>query len=86
MDIMNLPNSTAEREAKRNEMIEAVKVYRAIMKDESSSRDEIKEACNKALKKAAELIDLQTETINALIFAGQMLADAVSGKTQPPQA
>lgn len=86
MDMMNLPNSTAEREAKRNAMIEAVKVYRATMKDENSSRDAIKAACNEALQKAAELIDLQTETINALVYAGQMLADAVSGKPQPPKS
>ncbi len=86
MDIMNLPNAKAEREAKRNEMIEAVKVYRAIIKDENSSRDAIKGACNEAIRKAAELIDLQTETISALVYAGKLLADAVSGKPQPPKA
>lgn len=86
MDIMNLPNASAERDAKKNELIEAVKVYRATIKDQTSSRDAIKASCNEALQRAAELIDLQTETINALVFAGQMLADAVSGKTQPPKA
>lgn len=84
MDITKLGEARAERDAKEKEMLEAIQIYRETILNETSTRDEIKEACNNALRKAGELINLQAECINALVTAGQILGDYATGKKRGP--
>lgn len=86
MSITNLDELQKKREQKEREMFEAIAVYRDTIKDESTSRDEIKEACNAAIRRAGELITLQTETINTLVMAGQLLSEAATGKAPKPKS
>lgn len=86
MDILKLGEARAKRDAKEQEMIEAVRVYRETILNEDSTRDEIKEACNGAIRRAVELINLQTEAINTLVTAGQILGDYATGKPPKPKS
>ena len=75
---------TAQRiAAARKRAGEAVGHYRQTMENQSSSRDEIKAACNAAITAWAELADLQTEYTNELITAGQIMREQISGA--PPR-
>ena len=80
MEIIDLTELIAERDAKEREMYAAIEAYRNTMNDEFSSRDEIKASCNEALRKAGAVIDKQKEIINALIIVGQALAEAATGQ------
>ena len=84
MDIMKLGEARAERDKKELEMLDAIKAYRDTFNNTESTRDEIKEACNNAIRKAVDLIDYQGECINALITAGQILGDYATGKKKGP--
>lgn len=86
MDILNLGEARAERDAKEKELLDAVKVYRETILNEDSTRDEIKESCNEAIRKAVELINKQSECINALVTAGQILGDYATGKAPKPKS
>ena len=64
----------------------AVDHYRQTIEDPDSTRGEIKEACNNALRALAILTDLQTEYTNELITAGQIMSDHIAGKKPGPKS
>ncbi len=84
MEITDLTIILEERDAKEREMFAAIEAYRNTMNNEASSRNEIKVSCNEALRRAGAMIDKQKEIINALILAGQTLAEAAAGKESKP--
>ena len=86
MDILNLGEARAKRDAKEREMVEAIRLYRETITDDASTRDEIREACNQAIRKAVDLINYQSECMNALVTAGQILWEHVTGKTPKPSS
>lgn len=64
----------------------AVVHYRQTIENPNSTRDEIKEACNNALRAWADLVDLQTEHTNELITALQIMGDMLTGKKPRPKS
>lgn len=69
MDILGIPlkryyKPWGEGDIGRYRVHEAVGLYLDTISDETKTRDEVKQACDNALRIMVELINLQTETIN----------------------
>ena len=86
MGIFDLEEKDIKVQEKKQEMYKAVDHYREIIDNEESTREEIKEACNDAIRTMAEVISLQIEERNALVMAGQILGDAITNKPHRPKS
>ncbi len=84
MDIMELESAKVTQDKLAKELSDAVAFYRDTMRNENSTRDEIRTAANTALRKAFALLDAKNETIEALIMAGKALAEAAIGSEPRP--
>ncbi len=81
METFEALNAQIARDVKRREIDKALAKYRDTINNRASTRDEIKEACNDALRRMADMIDLQTDTINRLVTLGKYFAELVEDKT-----
>ena len=87
MDLLDLEKKLGpERKRLHESVTTAVQHYRDTAKDPESTKEDLIQTCNDALRAMSELIDLQGDSINALITASQVLADTIEGKEQRPSS
>lgn len=66
------------------EVYAAVKAYRDTALDANTSKEDLKEAANEAIRIMLRLLDAKNDTISALILAGKTLAEAATGQEPMP--
>ena len=80
MDINELICMTgADREKAEDKMMNAIRHYNQVYFDKAATKEDLKNAGNDALHAAGELLDLQKDTINALITISQELSAILNG-------
>lgn len=80
MEIYDLIRMTgADREQAEKKMMSAIRHCSQVYLDEKATKEDLKDAANDALRAAGELLDLQKDTINALITISQELSAILNG-------
>lgn len=81
MEIYDLICMTgADREQAEKKMMSAIRHCSQVYLDEKATKEDLKDAANDALRAAGELLDLQKDTINALIIVNRELNAILKGE------
>ena len=80
MDLKDIERMTGEdRQQAEKKMMNAIRHYNQVYFDKAATKEDLKNAGNDALHAAGELLDLQKDTINALITVSQELSAQLKG-------
>lgn len=67
------------------EALDLIKKYSAVVKDETTNKNDVKEAANAAIKALVKHIDLLGDSRVELILAGQLLGEYITGNKSKPK-